>query len=171
MAFAVPGSTADSLYQGSLRTKKALFICVQDRYQRDLRNIQSFSQKVDPDQHIKHIQAHIADDLRTFQSVNVRMKIPDTDSQIFHIIGKVLCHTFGQSRDQDFVFLLDLFIYFCYKIIDLSFDRTHLYLRIKKSGRADDLLCPEKFMVKLIFSRCCRYEHHLVQLGLKFIKA
>ena len=49
MAFAVPGSTADSLYQGCFRTKEAFLICIQDRYQRDLRNIQSFSQKVDPD--------------------------------------------------------------------------------------------------------------------------
>ena len=171
MAFAVPGSTTDSLYQGCFRTKEAFLVCVQDRNQCDLGNIQTFSQKVDSHQHIKYIQTHVTDDLRTFQGVNVRMKIPDTDSQIFHIIGKVFCHTFGQSSDQNFVFLLDLFIYFCHKIIDLSFDRTHLYLRIKKSGRADDLLCPEKFMIKLIFSRCCRYEHHLVQLGLKFIKA
>ena len=71
MAFAVTGSTADSLYQGCLRTKEAFLICIQDRYQCDLRNIQSLSQKVDSDQHIKHIQAHIADDLCTLQSVNI----------------------------------------------------------------------------------------------------
>ena len=49
------------------------------------------------------------------------MKVSDTDSQILHIIGKVLCHTFGQGRDQDFIFLFNFLIYFCYKIIDLSF--------------------------------------------------
>ena len=71
MAFAVPGSTADSLYQGCFRTKEAFLICIQDRYQCNLRNIQPFSQKVNSNQHIKHIQSHIADDLCTLQSVNI----------------------------------------------------------------------------------------------------
>ena len=99
------------------------------------------------------------------------MEVPDTDSQILHIIRKVLCHTFGQSRDQDFIFLFNFLIYFCYKIIDLSFDRTHLHLRIKKPCRTDDLLCAEKLMVIFIFSRCRRYKHYLVKLVLEFIKA
>ena len=99
------------------------------------------------------------------------MEVSDTDSQILHIIGKVLCHTFGQGRDQDFIFLFNFLIYFCYKIIDLSFDRTHLHLRIKKPCRTDDLLCTEKLMVIFIFSRCRRYKHYLVKLVLEFIKA
>ena len=99
------------------------------------------------------------------------MEIPDPDPQIFHIISKIFCHALGQGRDQNLVFLLDLFIYFCHKVINLSFDWTYLYLRIKKSCRADDLFCPEEFMVKLIFSRCCRYKHYLVKLVLEFIKA
>ena len=99
------------------------------------------------------------------------MKVSDTDSQILHIIGKVLCHTFGQGRDQDFIFLFNFLIYLCYKIIDLSFDRTHLHLRIKKPCRTDDLLCAEKLMGIFIFSRCRRYKHYLVKLVLEFIKA
>ena len=99
------------------------------------------------------------------------MEITDTDSQILHIIRKIFSHTFGQGRDQDFVFLFNFFIYLCYKIIDLSFDRTHLHLRIKKPCRTDDLLRTEKLMVIFIFSRCCRYKHHLVKLVFEFIKA
>ena len=71
MAFAVPGSTTDSLYQGCFRTKEAFLVCIQDRYQCDFRNIQSLSQKVNSNQHIKYIQSHITYNLCTLQSVNI----------------------------------------------------------------------------------------------------
>ena len=47
MAFGVSGGTADGLDQGSFRTEKSLFICIQNGNQRDLRDIQTFTQKVD----------------------------------------------------------------------------------------------------------------------------
>ena len=66
--------------------------------------------------------------------------------------------------------IFDLFIYFADEVIDLSFHRAHLYLGIQQSRRPDDLLCPEQFVLLLIIGRCCGYEHHLVNMGFKFLK-
>ena len=170
VSFAVSGSTANGLDQGSLRTKEALLVCIQNSNQSNLRNIKSFSQKVNAYKHIKYIQTHVADDFCTFQGINIRMKITDTDSHIFHILGKILGHSFGESCDQHFVFPGGFFCYFRNQVVYLSLYRAHLHLRIQKTGRTDDLLGAEKLMVVFIISRGSRYKQNLVQFILKFFK-
>ena len=140
MPFCITGRTADRLDQRRLGTQKSFFIRVQDRNQCDLRNIQSFPQKINADQNIEYVQAHISHDLCTFQCINIRMQIPHTYSQLTHIVGKIFCHTLGQRCYQYFMFIGNLFIHFSDQIIDLSFYRPHFYFRIQKSGRPDHLL-------------------------------
>jgi len=58
--FDVPGGPANSLNQGLLGTKKALFIGVQNGYQRHFRQIQAFAQQVDADQDVVDTQPEVA---------------------------------------------------------------------------------------------------------------
>ena len=71
MTFRITRSTPDRLDQRCLRTQESFFIRIQDRHKRDLRDIKALTEKVDPDKHIKHIQTHVADDLRTFQCIHI----------------------------------------------------------------------------------------------------
>ena len=93
---------------------------------------------------------------------------PDTD--FLHIVCQIFRHTLGQRGDQYLMVFFNLFIYFSDQVIDLSFHRAYLYFRIQQSCRTDDLLCPEQLMLFLIIGRCRRYEHHLVNMRLKFFE-
>ena len=66
--------------------------------------------------------------------------------------------------------LFHFFIDFSYQIVNLSLYRTHFHIRIQKSGRTDNLLCPKKFVILLILSRCCRHKKHLIDPLFKFFK-
>ena len=68
------------------------------------------------------------------------MQIPYTNSEFFHIVGQVFRHTLGQGSNQHLMVGCHFFIDLTDQVIDLSFHRTHHYLRIQKSGRTDNLL-------------------------------
>ena len=71
VAVYVSGRAAHRLDQRGLRTQEAFFIGVQDRHQRDLRNIQALAQQIDAHQHIEHIHAHVPDDLNALQRIDI----------------------------------------------------------------------------------------------------
>ena len=170
MSFCITRCTTDCLNQRSLRTKESFFIRIKNCNKSNFRNIKSFSQEVDSNQHIKHIQTHISNNLCTLKRINIRMKIFYTDSYFTHIICQIFCHALCQRCDKDFILLTDLFVHFTDQIINLSFYRSHFNFRIQKSCRTDYLFCSKKFMILLIFSRCRRYKHHLIDLTFKLIK-
>ena len=67
--------TAYGLHERGLRAQEALLVGIQNRDQRNLRDIKTLAEQIDADQHIELIEAHGADDLRALQSVNVRVQI------------------------------------------------------------------------------------------------
>ena len=170
MTLSISCCTANRLDQGSFRTKEAFLICIQNGYQRDLRNIQTFSQKVDTHQNIKYIQPHVADDFRPFQRINIRMQVLNPDAKLLHIVCQILSHPLGQGSDQHFMMSCCFFIDLAHQIINLTLYRPNKNLRIQKPCRADDLFCPHKLMLCLIRARRCGYKHHLIDLTLKFRK-
>ena len=99
MPLRIAGGAADRLDQRRLRTQEAFLIRIQDRYQRNLRNIQPLPQKVNANQHVEHIQTHIPDDLRPLQRVNVGMQVLYPDPHFTHIIGQILRHPLRQRRN------------------------------------------------------------------------
>ena len=66
VTFAVSGSSSDGLDEGGFGTEETFFVCIQDCYQSDLRDVQAFSKEVDSYQYIKDIQTHITDNAGTF---------------------------------------------------------------------------------------------------------
>ncbi len=142
MALGISSRPADGLDQGSLRTQEPFFIRIQYGHQSDLRYIQSFSQQVDTHQNIKHIQPHVPDDLRTFQGINIGMQILHPYSHLFHILGQIFRHPFGQRCYQHFIFLLYFPVDLTDQIVNLAFHRLHDNFRIQQSCRPDDLFRP-----------------------------
>ena len=128
-----------------------------DCHQRNFRNIQTFPEQIDSYQHIKYIQTHVPNNLGSLQGINIRVKIFHPDSQILHIVCKILSHSLSQSSDQDFVSFLYFLINLSYQIIDLTLYWPYLNHRVQKSCRADDLLCPKELVLFLIVSRSGRY--------------
>ena len=59
---------ADGLNQGALGAQKALLIGIQNRDQRDLGNIEPFTQQVDANQYVKNAEPQVAQNLDTLHS-------------------------------------------------------------------------------------------------------
>lgn len=85
--FCVARRPADRLHQRSLRPQKAFFVCVQDRDKSTLRNIQTFAQQVDADQHIKRTQPQIPDNFNTLQCVDIRVHVANLHAVFVQIFG------------------------------------------------------------------------------------
>ena len=67
----VAGCAANGLDQTALRAQKAFFVSVQDGDKRDLRQIDTFAQQVDADQHIESAQTQVAQDFNALHGVDV----------------------------------------------------------------------------------------------------
>ncbi len=59
---------------------------------------------------------------------------------LLQIVGQVLGHSFGKSRDQDSLIVGDAQHDFRKHVVDLSLGRSNLDFRIDKPGRPDELL-------------------------------
>ena len=167
MSFRITRRTPDGLNQGCLGTQEAFLIRIQNRHQRNLRNIQTLTQQIDSHQYIKHIQTHVPDDLRPLQRVDIRMQVLHTNSYIAHISCQVFRHPLGQRRHQNLMMACHFLVDLRDQIIDLSFHRPHIHFRIQQAGRPDDLLRAEQFMGRLIIRGRCRHKQHLIDVLLK----
>ena len=67
--------TTNGLNQRRGRTQEAFLIGIQNRNQRHLRQVQTLTQQVNTNQHIKGTQAQLTQKLHTAQRINVRMQI------------------------------------------------------------------------------------------------
>ena len=170
MSVRISRGSADGLHQGSLRAEESLLVGVQNGDQRDLGDIQTFTQKVDADQHVKDVQSHIPDDLRALQRIDVRMQVFDPYPCTLQVIGQVLSHLLGQGRDQDLVAVLYGRADLSDQVVDLPVNRPHVDPGIQKACGADDLLGPQQLVLLLIGTRRRAHKEHLVDMSLKFFK-
>jgi hypothetical protein len=91
---------ADRLDQRRVRTQEALLVGVEDRDQRDLGQVETLAQEVDPDQHVELAEAQVADDLDALDRVDLRVQVPDPDPHLEQVVREVLGHLLGQCRDE-----------------------------------------------------------------------
>ena len=66
--------------------------------------------------------------------------------------------------------LLNCFVDFADKIINLSFDRAHIDIRVEQACRSYNLLCPKKFVRLLILARGGGDEHDLIDVLLELFE-
>ena len=169
-AVGISRGSSHSLNQGGLRAEESLLIRIQNRHQGDLRNIQALPQEIDSHQHVEHIQAHVADNLRPLQGIHVGVKVLHPDSRFLQEVGQVLGHPLCQRGHHHLVFLIRLPGDLGEQVIDLALHRPHIDGRIQQSRRADQLLCPQHLMLLLILRRRGGAEQDLVQLALKLVE-
>ena len=86
--------------QGTLRPQKALFIGIQDRHERHLRQIQALPQQVHPHQNVVLPEAQILDDLDPLDRVNLRVEITHPRTVFGQVIGEIFRHPLGEGGHQ-----------------------------------------------------------------------
>ena len=71
----VPRRAADGLDQRAGRTQEAFLVRIQNRDQRHLRQVQTFAQQVDADQHVELAAPQVAQDLDAVERRYLRVQV------------------------------------------------------------------------------------------------
>ena len=117
--------------QRRIRSQEAFLVGVEDRYQRYFRQVEPFSQQVDPDKHVEFTRAEFMDQFRAFERRYVRMQVSNFDLGALQKIRQVLGKFFGERRDQNTLFEFDARFDLFDQIINLPLERTHFDDRIE----------------------------------------
>ena len=99
-AVQVAGAAADGLDQRSRRAQEAFLVGVENRDQRDFRQIETFAQQVDADQHVELALAQIAQDLHALQRLDFRVQVAAAHADFGVILRQILRHALGQRGHQ-----------------------------------------------------------------------
>ena len=170
-AVQVAGAAADGLDQRSGRAQEAFFVGVENRHQRNFRQIQSFAQQVDADQHVELALAQIAQNLDPLQRLDLRVHVAALHADFGVVFGQILGHALGQRGDQHALARAHARANLVQQIVDLSLHRTNLDRRIDQSGRPDDLLDHHaRRLRQLIRPRRRRNIDQLIDAMFKFLK-
>ena len=131
---------ADGLNKAGLTAEEALLVRIEDRHQRHLGQVETFTQEVNAHQHIELTEAQVADDLHTLQGRHIRVHIPHADTALTEMGGQVLRHPLGEGGHQHTLVALGAGLNFRRKIFDLSFHAADFHAGIEKPRGTDDLL-------------------------------
>ena len=133
-------TSAYGLDHRALTAQKSFLVGVDDRHERNLRQVKPFAQQIDAHEHVKFAETQIAQDLHTLQRLDLRMQIARCDACVHQIICEILRHALGQRCHEHTLVAHNAPTHAIDEIVDLPGDRMDLDGRIQKPRWADDLL-------------------------------
>ncbi len=136
----VPGGAANRLNEGAGGPQKPFLVRVENRDERNFRQVEAFAQQVDADEHVKRAEAQVAQNLDALQRVDVRVQIPHLDPELLVIRRQILGHALRQRRDEDALASRGGGADFFEEVVDLAGHGPDVDGRIDESRRPDDLL-------------------------------
>src|SRR5206468_4327198 len=86
-AYMIARGAPDGLDERVVRAQEPLLVRVQDRDQRDLRQVESLAQQVDPDQHVELAEAQIPDDLGALDGLDVGVEVAHPHVVLTEVVG------------------------------------------------------------------------------------
>ena len=92
---------ANGLHQRGFGPQKALLICIKDRNQTALRDIEPLAQKVNAQQHIKGAQPQIAQNLNALNRIDIAVHVTHPNALLMQILREIFGHAFGQCCGQN----------------------------------------------------------------------
>jgi hypothetical protein len=145
--------TADGLNQTALGAQKAFLVGVQNRHERDFRDVEAFAQQVDAHEHIEGAQAQIAQDLDALDGVDVGVQVTHLDAVLGEVVGELFGHALGQGRDQHALVLVDADADLLQHVVDLVRGGTHFHDWVHETRGPHHLLDNLTGMLLLVGSR------------------
>ena len=93
----VTGGPPDRLDKRCLRTQEALFVGVQDRHERNLRQVDAFPEQVYAHKHVELAEAEVPQDLDPLERLYVRVQVAHLQPLLEQVVRQVLGHLLGQE--------------------------------------------------------------------------
>ena len=153
------------------RAQEAFLVRIENRHQRNLRQIQALAQQVDADQHVELAAPQIAQDLDAVERAHFRMQIAAVHADLGIIFGQILGHALGQRGHQHALIRLRALADLAQQVVHLALDRPDFDFRIDQAGRPDDLLHHHaRRLGQLVRARRRRDVDHLVDAMLELLE-
>ncbi len=140
LALDMPGRPPDVLDQGLLRPQETFLVRIEDRHQRDFRQVDTLAQQVDADDDIINAQAQVSQDFDTLNCFDLRMQIMGADTHLDQVLRQVFGHALGQRGDQRALAVAHPDRDLLQQVFDLAFHRANFNFRVKNARRPDNLL-------------------------------
>ena len=134
----MPRGAAGGLDQARFAAQKTFLVRVQNRHERNFRQIQAFAQQVDADEHVEFAFAERAQNFDALDGVNLAVEILDVDADAAQVIRQFLGSALGQRRDEHALLRVGAFAAFLDEIVNLAFERLERDLGVNQAGRAHD---------------------------------
>ena len=160
----VPRRAADRLDERRPAAEEALLVGIENRDQRDLRQVEALAQEVHADEDVELAEPQVADDLDALERVDLRVQVARLHARFEQVVGEVLGHLLRQGRHEhalaDLLAPPDL----VQEIVDLVLRRPQLDLGVDEEGRPDQLLRDARRLPQLPRARRRRDEDQLRHL-------
>ena len=162
--------TSDRLNQCPSTAQEAFFICIEDRDECDLREVNPLSQEVDPNDHVKDTEAQVAQDFNPLERIDLTVEVAHPHARLLQIRGKLFCHALCEGCDDHALLTCDSFLNASHEVIDLSCSWHDSNLWINDAGGADELLHDLIRMRELVAPRGGRHIDRLAHARLKLFE-
>ena len=93
----------DDLNEAAGAAQETFLVGVENANERDLGDIEAFTQEVDAHENIVFPFAELIDDFSAFQSLGLVMQIGDLDAFFFQERRQILRHFDGEGHDHEFL--------------------------------------------------------------------
>ena len=170
-AIQVAGAAADGLDQRSGRAQEAFFVGIENRHQRNFRQVQALAQQVDADQHVELAAAQIAQNLHALERLDLGVQVAALHADFGVILGQIFGHALGQRGHQHALAACHALANFVQQVVHLALDRPHFDWRIDQARGPNDLLDHHaRRLGQLVRPRRGRDVDHLIHAVLEFFE-
>ena len=136
----MPGCPSGCLNQAGIIPKKSLFVSIKNADQRNLRQVETFTKKIDSNKNVEFGSAKSSQNFNPFNRIHVGMNVANFELHALKILRQILGSLFSQCRYKNALTLFNPLSAKFDSFIDLIFERPESKNRIEKSGRANHLL-------------------------------
>ena len=138
LAVEMPRGAAGGLNQTRFAAQKTFLVGVENRHERNFRQIQPFAQQIDADEHVEFALAQRAQNFDALNGVNFAVEILDVDADAAQVIGQFLGGALGERRHEYALLRVGAFAAFLDEIVNLALERLERDFRVNQAGRAHD---------------------------------
>src|SRR5262249_7887455 len=152
-------------------SQETFLVRVENGYQRDFGQVQSFAEQIDADQYVIFAAPQIAQNPYTVQRRDFRVQVAAAHTHLGIILRQAFRHSFGQGGDENALILFHPGTDLLEQIVDLSLDWANLYRGVEQPRRTDDLLDHgSSGLGEFVGARRRRYVYQLVDAMFEFLE-
>src|SRR5450830_2123742 len=166
----IPGGPAHGLQKRRISAQETFLVGYQNGDQRDLRQVQTFAQQVDADQHVDVARAQLPKDVYACQRVQVAVQVLRLDAFLLEVVRQQLRTLFRQRRNKHALLLLNALSYFADQVGYLVLAGAHFDKRVDEARWAQELLGDLRRDLVLVVRRRRADEDRLLDMPHEFVE-